>query len=526
MAVTVGKNLTDISLNEATTNWAVDPNAGSNTPTLSLAPPDDVKIQGSYSISSYNASGNIRGHRYDLGAGGTNLSNQNIYCWFCCSNKANIPAIGTSGMRIRVYDTSGNYSEWDIFGGTSLPHNAWLPWVVNTAITPSRSSATPATLTAIRYVGWICGGSTTVSSKTWIWHDAWRYGTGLTVKGGDSGAPASLADVYAYDVANACGVIDKINGVYFLQGKLQIGSTTSGDVTYFKDTSDVIVFKDSPIPNGFYDISLVGNATANTEVYFGALSGGRGITGCLFRCANPSQTPKFTITASNTSVTKFGFYGCTFLNAGTITGQAYNADKQFIDCNIQASAAMEPGTGKVQYCNFISAAGSALKLASITHHTDYCNFISCVDGVEITAAGDAYPFSALMFSGCTYDVKNSGASAAVYIDPSNSSNVSTHHETAGGSTTINFPQITLTITDLVTGSDVVIYDAGTETVLDDAQENAGTTWPFYYSDLVDSYIDIGVFLAGYRPKYVRNYLLGATNASLPAKQTIDPDYIS
>jgi hypothetical protein len=256
------------------------------------------------------------------------------------------------------------------------------------------------------------------------------------------------------------------------------------------------------------------------------LTGGRGIAGCLFRCQDAAQTPKFKITATDTNITKFGFYGCTILNAGVIAGQAYNADKQFIDCSIIGSAPMEPGTGKVQYCNFISATGSAVKLASITHHTDYCNFISCVDGVEITAAGDAYPFSALMFSGCTYDVLNSGASAAVYIDPSNNSNVSTHHETGGGSTTINFTQITLTITGLVTGSDIVIYEAGTTTVLEDAQENAGSTYAFYYDSLAGSDIDVGVFLAGYRPAYVRGYTLGSSNSSLPVAQQIDRDYLA
>jgi hypothetical protein len=368
-----------------------------------------------------------------------------------------------------------------------------------------------------KVVGWICGG--TVVGKTYIYTDAWRYGTGLNIKGGTSGTPTTLEDLYVADSSNAnCyGVIDKVFGVYYLQGQITIGSTTSGETTYFKDASQAVVFKDGVIPATFYDLMLQGNATGATEVYFGNLSGGRGIAGCLFRCQSAAQTPKFKITATDTNVTKFGFYGCTILNAGIITGQAYNADKQFIDTSFIGCSPVEPGTGKVQ----------AIKLASITHHTDYCNFISCADGVECTAAGNAYPFSALMFSGCTYDVLNSGASAAVYIDPTNASNVSTHHETAGGTTTINATQLTLTITDLVTGSDIVVYEAGTETILDDVQENAGATWGYLYpsTDSGNS-IDVGVFLAGYRPKYVRAYALGASSASLPAKQTVDPDYIS
>jgi hypothetical protein len=525
MAGTVTPLLTNISLCEATTGWSIESGC-SGAPTLTPAPPDNINIQGSYSVYSYNAGGAARGHSYDLG-GNTDLRNLNIYCWFSFSNKANIPVKGSTGMRLRIYDTAvrgTTWSEWDLFGSDTLPHGGWLPWVVNTSISPSRNGGGgAANLQTARWVGWICGG--TVTGKTYIYHDAWRYGTGLNIKGGTSGTPTSLADLYTYDAANACGVIDKINGVYFVQGQLTIGSTTGGDATYFKDTSQAVVFKDGMIPDGFYDLKLQGNASANTEVYFGELTGGRGISGCLFRCQSPSQTPKFKITATDTNITKFGLYGCTILNAGIIAGQAYNADKQFVDCSIIASAAMEPNTGKVQYCNFISAAGSAIKLASTSHHTDYCNFISCVDGVELTAAGNAYTFSALMFSGCTYDVKFS-ASGTAYVTPTNSSNVSTHHETGGGTTTINYVQITLRINGLITGSDVVVYTAGTTTVLVSQQENSGTYYDYVYpSGDAGNNIDVGVFLAGYRPTYVRAYTLLSSNASLPIAQQIDRDYL-
>lgn len=526
MAGTVTPNLTDISLCDAVGTWSVESGC-SGAATLN----NDVYIQGGATpgcIHSYNAGGAARGQSFDLG-GSTDLSNTNIYMWFSFSNKANIPVKGSSGMRIRIYSAttrSTAWSEWDIFGSDTLPHGGWIAWCVNTSITPSRTGAGGgATLSSARWVGWICGG--TVVGKTYIYHDAWRYGTGLTIKGGTSGSPTSLVDLYNADVtlANAYGVIDKVFGVYYVQGKITIGSTTAGDATYFKDTSDVVVFKDTMTPNGFYDIKLQGNGTANTEVYFGELSGGRGINGCVFRCASSTQTPKYTVTASDTNVTKFGFYGCTFLNAGTITGQAYNADKKFIDCSVIASSAMEPGTGLVQYCNFISATGSGEKLASISHYTSDCNYINCADGVECTAAGDAYPFDALMFTGCTYDVKNSSA-GAVYIDPTGGSNVSTYENTGGGSTTINYVQITLTIDGIVSGSDVVIYTAGTTTVIEDAQENSGTTYDYIYpsGDAGDS-IDIGLFKAGYRPYYVRAYTLLSADSSVPVAQLVDRDYL-
>jgi hypothetical protein len=519
MAGTVTPALTEVSLCNAVGSWIIESGC-SGAPVLNT----DVPLEGSGCIHSYNAGAALRGQKWDLGAGGTNLQNQTIYCWFAFSNINNIPVIGSTGLRLRLTDTSGNYSEWDLAGSDTLPHGGWLSYATRTSVTPARNSGSPANLASIRYVGWICGGS--VVGKTYIYHDAWRYGTGLNIKGGTSGAPATFEDFITAEATNAYGVIAKVFGVYYAQGVLSFGSTTGGESTYFKDVGKIVVFKDTPVGDGFYNMLLQGNGSANTEIYFGNLTGGRGIQGCLFKTASASQTPKFTVTATDTNITKFGFYGCTFQDAGIIYGQAYNADKQFIDCSFAACRRMEPGTGKVQYCNFIGSPGSAIKLDSILHHTDYSNFINCVDGVEITAAGDAYPFPALMFTGCTYDVLNSGASAAVYIDPTASSNVSTHHETAGGTTTINAPSITLTISGLVDGSDVVIYDAGTTTMLVNVQENSGSTYAYYYpSTDAGSQIDVGVYLPGYRPKKVYGYTLSASSASLPITQVIDPDYV-
>lgn len=105
------------------------------------------------------------------------------------------------------------------------------------------------------------------------------------------------------------------------------------------------------------------------------------------------------------------------------------------------------------------------------------------------------------------------------------SNVSTYLSPYGGTVTI-VSSVSLTIDGFVTGSDVVVYAAGTETVLDDAQEVAGTSWVYSYAaaDAGDE-IDVGIFLSGYRPEYVRGYTLSADNATLPVAQTIDRDYV-
>jgi hypothetical protein len=83
--------------------------------------------------------------------------------------------------------------------------------------------------------------------------------------------------------------------------------------------------------------------------------------------------------------------------------------------------------------------------------------------------------------------------------------------------------ITLTLDGLIDGSDIVILEAGTETQLEDIQENSGTTYDYVYSTI--QAIDIGVLKAGYVPFYIRNYSLSSSDASLPIAQVIDRNYL-
>jgi hypothetical protein len=82
----------------------------------------------------------------------------------------------------------------------------------------------------------------------------------------------------------------------------------------------------------------------------------------------------------------------------------------------------------------------------------------------------------------------------------------------------------LTLSGIVSGSDVVILQAGTETVLNQIDQNVGSTWIHTYE--TPTSVDIFVSKAGYVPFYIRNYALQASNASLPIAQTIDRNYIN
>jgi hypothetical protein len=81
---------------------------------------------------------------------------------------------------------------------------------------------------------------------------------------------------------------------------------------------------------------------------------------------------------------------------------------------------------------------------------------------------------------------------------------------------------TLTLTGLQNLSDVVIYEAGTSTVLGSV-DAGGTSFVYTYSG-ADT-VDIGIFKAGYIPYYIRNLSIGLTDSSLPIAQVVDRAYL-
>jgi hypothetical protein len=82
---------------------------------------------------------------------------------------------------------------------------------------------------------------------------------------------------------------------------------------------------------------------------------------------------------------------------------------------------------------------------------------------------------------------------------------------------------TLTLNGIISGSDVVILQAGTETVLSQVDQNLGSTWNYVYETATA--IDIFVSKAGWVPFYIRDYVLASANANLPIAQIQDRNFV-
>lgn len=437
--------MTDISMCESPfAGWT---NVGTGTPGLNDPTVFDAK-QGSYCYQDYRASLGNRGSQWDFGAGSlADFTDKILVIWLAFSKKN----FGANPMRFRLDDSFGNWSEWNMFSQGDLPHPAWIAWALNPSVTRDNGSGT-LVLSSIRYMSWRCDA---VAAKVYIYWDAVRYGYGLDIKAGTSGDPAKFDDFITAENTYAYGIVEKFNNVFFLQGQIRIGSLTVNESTYFKDTSQVIQFKSMKgNPTGFYEIKgqRATSGSGITEIYFGTKSGSAGISG-LFISA-PSAM-KWKLTMTNTYITKFGFYGCTFVYADTIEGQAYNVNKEFLNTSFIICAEMLPDTGILKNCIFINSPSSAVRMSSTSHNITDCVFISCSRAIHITVAGP-FSFNNLDFSGNTYDGYNtSGVSVTVNYDQYCSPAPSTYDP--AGNAIVFQTSITLTVRHVKTGSEPTNY---------------------------------------------------------------------
>jgi hypothetical protein len=420
MAGTVaGLNMTTVSLCNAIGDWSGSPSPALNDPDLF------GQKEGANCLQSYQAASGARSADWTW-TGDQDLTDKVIYMWFAISRITGIPVKGSTGMRIRIEDASANWAEWDIFGSDTLPHGGWICWAVEAnSATANRTGGTFPTLTTIRKVGWRCG---TTLGKVYIYWDAVRYGQGLQIYAGTSGSPAVLDDFVTSENTNAWGVVNKYKGIYFIQGKLNFGSTSSAQATYFKDTGKTLVFQDNLITSTFYELKTLTNADADTEIYFGESSG---ISGCLFGVESPTQTARYVIDFSSAQRTKIGIYGCIMKRSGTVSLPPYNASysREALNTSFEGCGQILPDSCPVTNCNFISTADTdAALLWNENIDIDNCYFIGNTTGAGIempSAAGSPYAYDALLFSGNTNDVLNSSGSA-ISINKNNGSDPTTY----------------------------------------------------------------------------------------------------
>jgi len=546
MTVAVAKNLTTIDPADTTTGWTLY-NVGGG---VTLEVFTDIAREGTAclgTIASENTTDST-GMYYTAGAS-ADLTGQRLYVWM--QIQTSIETKENGGVRIIIGDGT-NTRAYYVGGSDSLGFQVgfWNCFVLDIDNLPDgweqvAGSGAPDTTALTEFGGSI---SAPIKSKGVenIFIDIMRYGTGLTITGGTSADPVTFAEIVAddesEDAGKAYGIIrEAAAGVYAIQGDLIFGDSTGSAGCYFYDTNVVNVIGAQPNQTGSgtpYQF-VVTAETSGTYFQLGDPVG----TGNSQVGSRPVQIRQatvdtgsilFSFESTDADATQSHHFGTAFvgLNSASVgavfaTGSVGSGNSgsglTFDQCG-QINAGTVPMRNCVWSGHDITGSG-ALLWNSITD-VQFSAFRNNTDGTGSGSAGiqlsetGSFSFVEITFAGNDYDVINSsGGPATISVSEGDTPSV---FNTSGSSTQV-LNQVAVTLTGMVSQSEVIVLDADTGAVIDQV-ENVGGTGEFQFLDDAGNVVDIFIHAIDYVWQSITDFTIPATATEIPIQQTFDRNY--
>lgn len=457
------------------------------------------------------------------------LTNQHIFVWRLIVTAGNMLTRANQGVSIGLTNTSTtstsawsttNMKRWNVDGSDTMPvSQGWKCYVIDPSGTADVSAGT-LTLSTVRNVGILCRQTSAVNTAlNNVFVDVIRRGNGLTATTSLAGDTITFLSIYDVDrtTTNAWGILTQNASIYYGAGKINIGSVSQTAACNFTDTDQVLIWRDYPVADTLYEFNLKGASGNKTTMI---------LTSCVVR-GQAGQVWNITSDANS----DFKAYSCSFSN---IRSAVLSSGSVLDSCSIDVSGTIDVNGATITNCDFSNQTASQLKLDAASDATNISNCSFTSDGtghaIEITTAG-TYTLTGNTFTGFAGSNGSTG-NETIYVNlASGTVNISVDSSvsvrTAGATVNVTAGQKTLTLTGIVSGSDVVILSAGTSTDLayNDGATNPVTSFAYSYTYAASTFVDIAVYKVGYIPYIIRNYELQNANASLPIAQVVDRNYV-
>lgn len=494
-------------------------------------------------INSYHSMGQITGVTTDgtyaggalvLAAGNKpNVAGKNVIAHVKPStpkvyqNTDNIAKATSKGVCFGMASSAGNYKWWHTHGfGTAWNSAQHVPMVINSQATALASAGTLVD-TSVASFGFAISG--TLAAPVFQFGSLWVLDT-TVVAGGNAASPVGVPGI-----VKSCAT-----------GKERMSVLQEG-------ASQMLILQPVQIGNGGTDptyMNISGTATefpqqrsvTDKQVYYNSVDNVCGLT------FYPGASDNFDIrNAVFSSKSKFHWRwhasmstsatvqtpGAQVINAGDVQlrGITY-AGMSFTSCTaVQTNGATITGGTFKDSPLVVDTPTNAAKISSstITKTTGTAHGIAIGSATAVPGSPASIALSGITFSG--YAPSN-GSTGNEAINVLYTSGTLTINVTGGGNTpsiktagaTVNVVAgATVTFTGLPTGTDIVILTAGTSTILQQVDQNAGTTYAWGYQGTPT--VDVGFIKPGYIPQYLRNLTLGTTDSSIPVALQADRNYL-
>ena len=526
-------DLTDIQTDPtATTNWTA---LGGGAAGLNAETDDYVQGGGTPSCLSKNAWTNaVKGMIYVPGGSWTIPTDGIIMAWLKYMAPPSLATKANGGMAFLVGSSASNYARYYFGGSDDLIFQTFQPIVVDpNNATADSTVGTPSGTEAA--VGVEANLPTTAgpTKGSPLLIDAIRYGRhtlSYTLGDATPNGPNTfaLAQATANSLANRWGNIEFRQGSYLVQGFHSIG--TSGTAVYFRDSNKVIFIRASGANN------LTNDAVSTGYTRFEILNASSDVEwdNITFQALGTRARGVFVHTAG-----AFSAFFCQFVGVDTFT---LLSSSVMTDCIFRGT-------------NAITAPGSDLRRSSVLVPTVAADAAAVIWNVATNPSGllDDMTFSkgsaahhAIEFGasapttiglvGHSYSGFNAANeqndSTLVFADKGSDTtwtvNISggdtpSYKRRRGGDTVNIVASVTVTLTGLVPGTEVRVYDTSDDSAVDGV-ESSGTSFAFSYTTGENVYIRI--FHVQYLPADILNYTIPASNTSVPVQQTFDRNYLN
>jgi len=446
-----------------------------------------------------------------------------------------------------------SWAIWTFYGGENYP-GGWQKMVVDPSLRPTASGGTFAlsSLASIRGIGvFFVADNNAKGGADAALIDAIDIGSGLRIYGSGT-QEDGFGDLLAADAgtdANQYGVVKSLEAtdtILQLQGYLEIGTGNLGG-TVFDDINKVISFNNpqyidtfgvtqyvNAIPDTFQQINIVGNTTSGTEVELGIKVGdgdtARGRNGLTFL---GNDDYKISLIVEDEPNVQLQLYGTSIRSFNEAITWPAESGHEFIGSTIDGSAQFVGDTGIViRNSTFQNATG--IEGSFIWNHTGIdiknSNFVANTN-VDGSGAGIEHPFSGtftydnLQFSNNDFDINFSLATSGdLVIQATNLSNPATAHSGNVDSTVTIENSVTLTLTDIVVGSEVRLFNSNTTNQVAGVESEGDGTFEHTYNFTGNQNIDIVVHHLDYKYFRSEENLLTSAAASIRIDQIFDRNY--
>jgi hypothetical protein len=419
------------------------------------------------------------------------------------------------GMRMYI----GEDQDWNGWktGGSDFarnPYGGWQNVVVDPTHPPDYVEGTPPGT-----YQWFCSLPNMVNavSKGNVHGvDVLRVGRGtLEVSGGDgSGYATFIGMAAANDDQNArWGLFQEQAGIYLWKGVMALGVHSGYGPVDFRDenrniTVDVVV-RTYPTFNKI-EVNNASSRVDWTNINVSSLPP------CGY------YSPGDLVVVDNADV---NFDGCVFTDMGTFD---FLSNSTIENTTFRRCEQVYWGQGTFDGCTFDTTRASAAIYTEDLTDIDNCTFTGGNEGnngIHMAASG-TYTFVGNTFTG--YGASGS-PSAAIYHDSGGHLTINVQggdspsvYDVGTSTSEVNNPVI-LTLTGLVSGSEVRVFEAGTTTELYGV-ESSGTTFDYPYTFAAGTYVDIVIHHVDYVYQRIETFELQSTSGTIPISQEFDRWY--